>query len=79
MALPPFDKPLYLGADRVIINAGGVGQPRDGDPRASYMLLDTTAMAIQHRRVAYPVDRTQAKMMEQALPERLIVRLSYGW
>ncbi len=65
-------------AVRSIINPGGVGQPRDGDPRASYLLLDTDAAALEYRRVAYPIEETQALMEAAGLPSRLIARLSYG-
>ena len=77
--LPSPDGPLKLGPERLIINPGSVGQPRDGDPRASYLVLDTDALTVQHRRVEYAVERTQAKMEKQGLPMRLVVRLMYGW
>ncbi len=76
---PDVNDSLYLGAERLIINPGSVGQPRDGDPRASYALLNPEALTIEYRRVAYPVERTQAKMMEHDLPLRLVLRLGYGW
>ena len=72
-------EPLSLGEERLIINPGSVGQPRDGDPRASYAILDLDARTVEHRRVAYPVEVTQAKMREHDLPRRLVVRLGYGW
>ncbi len=79
-SLPPsLNEPMNLGAERLIINPGSVGQPRDGDPQASYAILDTEALTVAHRRVAYPVEKTQAKMMEHDLPMRLAVRLVYGW
>jgi diadenosine tetraphosphatase ApaH/serine/threonine PP2A family protein phosphatase len=79
-AIPPSpDGPLKLGPERVVINPGSVGQPRDGDPRASYLILDTDALTVQHRRVEYAVERTQAKMEKNGLPNRLIVRIMYGW
>jgi diadenosine tetraphosphatase ApaH/serine/threonine PP2A family protein phosphatase len=79
-ALPPaLDAAMPLGDQRLIINPGSVGQPRDGDPRASYALLDDEALTIEHRRVAYPLEETQAKMMEHGLPLRLVLRLGYGW
>jgi predicted phosphodiesterase len=77
--LPPFDSPMSLGSERLIINPGSVGQPRDGDRRASYAILDAEALTIEHRRVVYPVEKTQAKMMEHNLPFRLVLRLAYGW
>ncbi|MGC9335601.1 MAG: metallophosphoesterase family protein [Anaerolineae bacterium] len=76
---PVLDEPLELGPERLIINPGSVGQPRDGDPRASYAILDTGVGTIEHRRVAYPVEETQVKMMGYDLPLRLVLRLQYGW
>lgn len=64
---------------RGILNPGSVGQPRDSDPRASYALLDTEAFTWEVRRVAYPIEVTQAHMRAARLPERLINRLAYGW
>ena len=70
---------VHLEPGRFIINPGSVGQPRDGDPRAGYALLDTEARTVEHRRVEYPIEKTQAKMMEYNLPLRLVLRLGYGW
>lgn len=64
---------------RGILNPGSVGQPRDNNPRAAYALLDTGALTWQSRRVAYPLEVTQARMRAAALPDRLINRLAYGW
>ena len=58
------NRPMALERERLVINPGSVGQPRDGDPRASYVILDWEAFTVEHRRVEYPVERTQAKMME---------------
>jgi diadenosine tetraphosphatase ApaH/serine/threonine PP2A family protein phosphatase len=76
---PSLNGPRTLGPERMIINPGSVGQPRDGDPRASYAILDTEALTFEHRRVAYPVEKTQAKMMKHEMPLRLVLRLGYGW
>lgn len=76
---PPASESASLGPERLILNPGSVGQPRDGDPRASYLLLDTEALTIEYRRVAYPVEKTQAKMLEHDMPLRLVLRLGYGW
>ena len=65
--------------DRLIINCGGVGQPRDADPRASYAILDTDTAVIRHYRVEYDIPATQQKMLKAGLPRRLADRLSYGW
>lgn len=72
-------EPIKLANGRLIINPGGVGQPRDGDPRASYLILDTEALTVTYHRVSYPIQQTQAKMTEAGLPSRLITRLNYGW
>jgi len=81
--IPSLNDPLILGEDRLIINPGGVGQPRDGDPRASYAILDSdrkrSDLTLEYRRIPYPIEITQARMMERGLPLRLIVRLGYGW
>jgi diadenosine tetraphosphatase ApaH/serine/threonine PP2A family protein phosphatase len=72
-------EPVRLEAERLIINPGSVGQPRDGDSRASYAILDPEARTVEHRRVAYPIEETQNKMREHGLPARLATRLEYGW
>ncbi len=64
---------------RMIMNPGSVGQPRDGDPRASYALLDTDAMTWEVRRVPYDIERVQRLMLEAGLPARQALRLSEGW
>jgi len=72
---------LRLGVEnhRLIINPGSVGQPRDGDPRASYALYDSDAQVMYHYRVNYDITITQKKMMEHKLPLPLIFRLNYGY
>jgi predicted phosphodiesterase len=71
---------LYtLGDDPVILNPGSVGQPRDGDTRASYLLLDTDGLTVTARRVEYAIEQTQALMRIAGLPQRLIDRLTAGW
>ncbi|MFC1981576.1 metallophosphoesterase family protein [Chloroflexota bacterium] len=69
---------LALGEYRLIINPGGVGQPRDGDPRASYAIYDSEASMIRLYRIAYDIEATQSKMMEAGLPIRLVSRLKHG-
>jgi diadenosine tetraphosphatase ApaH/serine/threonine PP2A family protein phosphatase len=78
LALPPVAQ-LAMGFDRLIINPGSVGQPRDGDPRASYLVLDTGENSLIHGRVDYPYQLTQKKMVELGLPTRLATRLRHGW
>jgi predicted phosphodiesterase len=71
-----------LGAERLIINPGSVGQPRDGDPRASAMLIDTDAGdgagTLEWHRVEYPIGQTQELMEQAGLPRRLAARLQFG-
>ena len=69
---------VVMAGRRLILNPGSVGQPRDGDPRASYAVLDTDRMTWSFHRVAYPVAITQERMRAQALPQRLIDRLEVG-
>ena len=64
---------------RRIINPGSVGQPRDSDPRAAYGLLDLEKMTWEHCRVEYDIERTQKRMRDEGLSDRLIARLSFGW
>jgi predicted phosphodiesterase len=63
---------------RALINPGSVGQPRDGNPAASYLVLDTDAGRAAYRRVTYDIAATQRQMLELGLPPRLAERLSYG-
>jgi predicted phosphodiesterase len=74
-----YDHPFQLTENRLIINPGSLGQPRDGDARSSYIELDIEQMTITYRRVAYAVEVTQARMRACELPARLISRLTYGW
>jgi diadenosine tetraphosphatase ApaH/serine/threonine PP2A family protein phosphatase len=60
---------------RAIINPGSVGQPRDGDPRASYVIYDSE-QGFEFRRVHYNIAATQHKIMALGLPERLAERLA---
>jgi predicted phosphodiesterase len=63
---------------RWLLNPGSVGQPRDGDPRAAWLLLDLGARRASFRRVAYDVAATQAEMRVARLPEALASRLARG-
>jgi diadenosine tetraphosphatase ApaH/serine/threonine PP2A family protein phosphatase len=63
---------------RALINPGSVGQPRDGIPSASYLLLDTDARRCSWHRVPYDVPAVQAAMMHVGLPPRLVERLGFG-
>jgi predicted phosphodiesterase len=69
--------PLEDGT-RYLINPGSVGQPRDGDWRAAFAILDETQKQVEYYRSSYDVAKTQQKMQAAGLPEPLIRRLSYG-
>ncbi len=69
---------LVLAKSRLIINPGGVGQPRDGDPRASYAIYDSETRMIRLYRVPYDINVTQNRMVKHNLPVRLVARLSQG-
>jgi predicted phosphodiesterase len=77
--VPPFTGPIALETGgRFILNPGSVGQPRDGNPFASYAILDIEAMTWEHRRVPYPIEITQERMRARDLPPRLVERLEFG-
>jgi len=67
---------VELGDERLIVNPGSVGQPRDGDPRAGYALLEDATLTFH--RVEYDIEATQRAMDEADLPVWLIERLSVG-
>jgi diadenosine tetraphosphatase ApaH/serine/threonine PP2A family protein phosphatase len=69
---------LDLAEGRWLLNPGSVGQPRDGDPRAAWMEIDTGRRAARYHRVAYDVDRAAASIVEAGLPKRLADRLYLG-
>jgi len=69
---------VFVRDGRHCINPGGVGQPRDGDPRACYALLDLSTGTVSFRRVAYDIGAVQARMRAAGLPEPLIERLARG-
>lgn len=73
--------PLELRAidyRRCIINIGSVGQPRDGDNRASFVIYDTEAKTVALKRIAYDFRTTQAKILKEHLPKFLAIRLIEG-
>lgn len=69
---------MDLSRGRLIANPGSVGQPRDGDPRASCAVLDDEAQTWTIHRVPYDIAETQRRMREHKLPARLIERLEFG-
>ena len=64
--------------EKVLLNPGSVGQPRDGDPRAAYLVLDLDEQVAIFRRVEYAIERTQEEILERGLPEGLAERLAHG-
>ena len=68
----------YRHGQRYLINVGSVGQPRDGNWRASYGLLDTVAGTYENRRVEYDVQAAMRKIIDAGLPRRLAERLKVG-
>ncbi|MGH2497113.1 MAG: metallophosphoesterase family protein [Ktedonobacteraceae bacterium] len=62
---------------RAIVNPGGVGQPRDGDPRAAFMIYDTKK-GFEFYRIPYNFEKTQEKIINAGLPQFLAVRLQFG-
>ncbi len=74
----PEGKAIDLGDERLIVNPGGVGQPRDGNPRPSYAIYDSYEGTLRRYRVSYEIAVTQEKMRIAGLPEDLIVRLDAG-
>jgi diadenosine tetraphosphatase ApaH/serine/threonine PP2A family protein phosphatase len=78
LALGEEGSKVDLARGRWLLNPGSVGQPRDGNPRAAWLLLDFDAQTATYRRVEYPVERTQAEIRERGLPEPLALRLETG-
>ncbi len=76
--LSPAGTQLDLAQGRVLINPGSVGQPRDGDPRAAYLVLDLGARTATFRRVEYDIEQTQMEIRDAGLPEALAARLGTG-
>jgi diadenosine tetraphosphatase ApaH/serine/threonine PP2A family protein phosphatase len=67
-----------LSAGEWIVNPGSVGQPRDGDPRAAWLLLDTGAWTAEWRRTEYDIAGAAASIRAARLPDSLAERLEYG-
>jgi diadenosine tetraphosphatase ApaH/serine/threonine PP2A family protein phosphatase len=76
--LAPAGTEVDLGGGRFVLNPGSVGQPRDGDPRAAWLLIDEEAGRAAFRRVPYPIVRAQAAIRANGLPEGLAARLAHG-
>ena len=76
--LAPAETTVALDGPRWLLNPGSVGQPRDGDPHAAWLLIEPEAGRATFRRVPYPIDQTQAEIHEHGLPPALAARLSHG-
>jgi len=74
---PSFRFKLRAGV-RYLINPGSVGQPRDGDPRAAYAIVDTTPRRVELYRTRYAVEEAQNKVLKAGLPDVLAQRLAVG-
>ena len=73
-----FEKIRISIGKKCFINVGSVGQPRDGDPRASYVIYDVGRKEIELRRIEYDIEKTQKKIRGAGLPDRLATRLEIG-
>lgn len=67
-----------INGSRHLVNPGSVGQPRDGDPRAGFALVDTDTSTVMIYRIDYPIEKAQARILEEGLPEVLAQRLALG-
>ncbi|MBM4425309.1 MAG: metallophosphoesterase family protein [Chloroflexi bacterium] len=76
---PNYDEILAFNSERLIVNPGSVGQPRDSNPDAAYALLETDNDHWEYRRVSYDIAETQRRMAANNLPARLVARLQKGW
>jgi hypothetical protein len=73
----PREIPVQLGR-KYFVNTGSIGQPRDSDPRASYVLYDATKRVIRFRRVPYDIEAAQSRIKAAGLPDRLAQRIAIG-
>jgi diadenosine tetraphosphatase ApaH/serine/threonine PP2A family protein phosphatase len=78
VAAPEDGDAADLEGQRALINPGSVGQPRDGDPNASYLILDPDTVSVTWHRVAYDIVAVQAAIRAAGLPGRLADRLAFG-
>jgi hypothetical protein len=77
MIIPPEGEWQTPEGFRAIVNPGGVGQPRDGDARAAFMIYDTES-GFTFYRIPYAIEKTQEKIIKAGLPPYLATRLAYG-
>lgn len=78
---PPDDREITFKLEKgkkYLVNVGSIGQPRDGDSRASFVIYDSKHKLVKRYAIAYDVERAQKKILEAGLPAQLAYRLSYG-
>jgi diadenosine tetraphosphatase ApaH/serine/threonine PP2A family protein phosphatase len=73
-----YEKVKVVVGKKYFVNVGSVGQPRDGDPRASYVVYDMKNREIELRRLKYDIGKAQEKIRKVGLPERCAARLEIG-
>lgn len=73
----PLQVPIAEGGKH-LLNPGSVGQPRDGDPRAAFGVVDTDTRIVTIHRIDYPIAQAQARILAEGLPEVLAQRLALG-
>jgi diadenosine tetraphosphatase ApaH/serine/threonine PP2A family protein phosphatase len=76
--LAPEGASVALDAARWLLNPGSVGQPRDGDPRAAWLVVELPSGRGTFRRNTYPIADTQAAIRVRGLPDALAARLAHG-
>ena len=69
---------MDLSTGEWLVNPGSTGQPRDGDPRAAWLVLDTGAWTAEWRRASYDIAGAQSAIRAARLPDSLAERLQYG-
>jgi diadenosine tetraphosphatase ApaH/serine/threonine PP2A family protein phosphatase len=74
----PFEQLVLQPGKKYFVNVGSVGQPRDGDWRAAYVVFDEERRTIRLRRLTYDLPKTQEKILSSGLPPRLADRLAFG-
>lgn len=74
----PVNEPIEI-RHKSILNPGSVGQPRDHDPRASYIIYDDEKNHWIHHRVSYDLEKVQKRILAAGLPNQHAYRLSKGW
>jgi predicted phosphodiesterase len=77
-AMAPAGTVLEMAEGEWLVNPGSVGQPRDGDPRASYLMLDTDEWTAVYHRVEYPIHQAASAIVQAELPRQLAERLYIG-